>query len=100
MAALDFNSSNVFLMARSVNPYKQSIFDIDFSYVEDKGVNAGMVIGVFLLVVVLIIALTSMVLFILHRAEIVDVYVPHFLRILCLSGYLTREEMEAFGHDE
>ena len=27
-------------------------------------------------------------------------YVPQFLRILCLSGYLTREEKEAFGHDE
>jgi hypothetical protein len=60
--------------------------------------SAGGIFGIFLFVMILITSVGSGVLYILHKQKIIDVYIPHEMRIMCLKGYLTRQETKAFGH--
>ena len=64
--SLDYNTTNVFLMARVVNPKLSSRVEFNFIYEEDLGMHAGAILAIIFSILIFIASVTLLVIWILN----------------------------------
>jgi hypothetical protein len=91
--ALDFNTSNVFLIAKKIDYLLPFELNFDFEYKENYALSGGAIFAIVFFILIILAGSAIGVLLLLNRYKIIRIYIPKELRIYCLANIMSEEEI-------
>lgn len=90
--SLDFNTTDVFLMVKVIDPSQKSRVEFTFQYEQDLGMQAGTVVAIILSNLLAVFFIVILVINILNQKGITKIPLPRKLRLLRLRNLVTKQE--------